>query len=254
MAVDQVFGLIGKPLGHSFSKKYFSDKFEKEGLHYCRFELFPLESIDDLPKLLASQSDIKGLAVTIPYKEKVIPFLDESDTISVKIGAVNCILVNRGRLTGYNTDAIGFERSLKPLLQPQHTRALVLGSGGASKAVRFVLDKLGIEYRVVSRNETNGKGYLNYRDVGSDILKTHRLIINCTPVGMEPDINDCPDLPYQFMNHNHLLYDLVYKPPMTLFLQKGYEQGAAIKNGYEMLIIQAEENWKIWQGLSAARQ
>jgi len=238
------FGLIGNPLGHSFSKKYFSEKFEREGLHDCRFELFPLETIDEFPLLIEKEKELKGIAVTIPYKESIMPLLDVIDEAASETGAVNCIKIAAGRLTGYNTDIVGFERSLVPLLKPYHKNALILGSGGSSRAVQYVLKKIGIDFTIVSRAGTPGS--IQYSDVDQKMMGDHLLVINCTPVGMFPHVEEKPAIPYQFLTANHLLFDLVYNPAETAFLGEGMKHGAMIKNGYEMLTIQAEENWKIW--------
>ncbi len=243
-----VYGLIGNPLGHSFSKKYFTEKFEKENLDDCRFELYPLSAISEFPFLISTVKDLKGLAVTIPYKESVIAFLDDVDEEAKKIGAVNCIKITTNKLTGYNTDVIGFERSLKPLLQQHHTKALILGSGGSSKAVQYVLNKLQIAFLVVTRNEIRAEGFINYHAVDEHIINDHPLIINCTPVGMFPNEAEQPLLPYHFLNKKNILFDLIYRPVETRFLASGKQYGAIIKNGLEMLLIQAEENWRIWNG------
>ena len=241
-----VYGLIGNPLGHSFSKKYFTKKFEKENLGDCRFELYPLSLISEFPALIENTKDLKGLAVTIPYKQTVVAFLDDVHEEAKKIGAVNCIKITTNKLTGYNTDIIGFERSLKPLLQPHHSKALVLGSGGSSKAVQYVLNKLQIAFLVVTRNEIGAEGFINYHHVDEHIINDYPLIINCTPVGMFPDEAGQPLLPYHFLSKKNLLFDLVYRPAETRFLASGKQFGATVKNGLEMLMIQAEENWGIW--------
>lgn len=242
----KVYGLIGNPLGHSFSKQYFTEKFEREQLPGCRFELYPLKNIDQLTSLLNSEADLKGLAVTIPYKEAVIPFLNVVDEVAALIGAVNCIKISAGNLIGYNTDCIGFERSLLPVLQSQHTKALVLGSGGSSKAVQYVLRKLNIYFLVVTRNKILQQGFIHYDLIDENIMQHYSLIINCSPVGMFPDEDNKPEIPYQYLSKDHLLFDLVYKPAETKFLKEGKSRGSTVKNGYEMLVIQAEENWKIW--------
>ena len=242
----KLYGLIGYPLGHSFSKQYFTEKFDREQLKDCRFELFELSDIGELYQLLKKEPALKGLAVTIPYKESVIPFLDIIDKDAALIGAVNCISISSGKLTGYNTDHIGFEMSLKPLLKIHHTKALVLGSGGASKAVQYVLQKLEIEYLVVTRNRQPSNGMINYESLNEKIIQEYTLIINCTPVGMFPHEKEEPEIPYHYLHAAHLLFDLIYKPTVTKFLSRGKQQGATIKNGYEMLVLQAEENWKIW--------
>ena len=239
-----VYGLIGYPLGHSFSKQYFTEKFEKEQLKDCRFELYPLENIEAFPQLI--NAEIKGLAVTIPYKETVIPFLDHVDKTAAIIGAVNCIKISAGKLTGYNTDSIGFERSLLPLLQASHTKALILGSGGSSKAVQYILRKLAIDFLVVTRNEFPAAGYIHYGSVDKNIIRQYSLIINCSPVGMFPNEAEKPAIPYQYLTEGHLLFDLIYRPAITGFLSEGMKRGSMTKNGYEMLVIQAEENWRRW--------
>ena len=244
----KVYGLIGNPLGHSFSKQYFTEKFEREQLPGCRFELYPLENIDQFTSLLNSEADLNGLAVTIPYKESVIPFLNVVDEVSALIGAVNCIKISAGNLLGYNTDCIGFERSLLPLLQNHHTSALVLGSGGSSKAVQYVLRKLNIDLLVVTRNKILQQGFIHYDLIDENIMQQHSLVINCSPVGMFPDEDNKPEIPYQYLSKDHLLFDLVYRPAETKFLKEGKSRGSTVKNGYEMLVIQAEENWKIWMG------
>ena len=240
----RLFGLIGKTLSHSFSKKYFTEKFEKESIGDCQYELFPIESIQHLPSVIQSNPSLAGLNVTIPYKEQVLSFLTES-FIPDGVGACNCIAVRKGKLIGYNTDIIGFEISLLKQLLPSHSRALVFGSGGASKAVCYVLKKLGIAYQVVGRIKSD-KVDLVYEDVTEEMVKRHLLLVNTTPLGMLPNLEACPAIPYQAIGAGHYLYDLVYNPAKTLFLQKGEEQGAAIKNGEEMLVLQAEESWKIW--------
>jgi shikimate dehydrogenase len=241
-----LYGLIGYPLDHSFSKKYFSNKFEMKGWEDCFFELFPIVSIQELPALIRAHSTLKGLAVTIPYKETVIPFLQYVSNEVQNIGAVNCVKIKNGSLTGYNTDVKGFEASFIPLLKPHHSKALVLGTGGASKAVQFILNKLSIPFILVSRKPDLKKSTISYNDITGALLKEYTVIINCSPVGMGKLNNEKPAIPYQFISSSHYLYDLIYHPSETLFLLEGKYKGATIKNGYEMLIIQAEENWKIW--------
>ncbi len=240
------FGLIGYPLGHSFSKKYFEEKFATENLNDCVFDLFPIKEISSFKNLIDAHQNLVGLAVTIPYKETVIPFLDNITEAAKEIGAVNCIQFENEKTIGYNTDVIGFEKSLKPLLKVQHTKALILGTGGASKAVQYVLKNIGINFLLVSRTKSNNT--ITYEDISEEILQSHLLIINTTPVGMSPNEKEFPNISYQFLTPKHLLYDLIYKPEKTLFLQKGEAQGCTIKNGFEMLVLQAEENWKIWNG------
>jgi shikimate dehydrogenase len=237
------FGLTGYPLSHSFSKKYFSEKFKKEGITGCTYENYPLASIELLPRLLETERP-EGLNVTIPYKEVVIPFLTRLDAAAAEIGAVNCIHFTTAGATGFNTDVIGFGRSLKPLLQPSHTRALILGTGGAAKAVAFTLTQLGIGFAFVSRKAD--PAFLRYTDLDESTLRTYTVIINTTPLGTTPNVHEAPQLPYHLLGPQHLLYDLVYNPPETLFLQKGKMQGARVKNGAEMLALQAEASWEIW--------
>ena len=240
----RLFGLIGYPLSHSFSKKYFTEKFEKEEITECRYDLFPLKTIGELPSLLKNYPELEGLNVTIPYKKQVVPFLHTTH-IPAGLDACNCINITGDKLVGYNTDITGFEKSLRPLLKSYHRKALVLGNGGATSAVTFVLKKLGIDFNIVSRKIHDGSS-LTYKKLNEKLIKESNLIINTTPLGMHPDMDDCPDIPYQFISDKHLLYDLVYNPAETLFLQKGKERGATIKNGEEMLMLQAEESWRIW--------
>ncbi|MBK6276450.1 MAG: shikimate dehydrogenase [Saprospirales bacterium] len=238
------FGLIGYPLSHSFSKGYFAEKFAKENIVDCKYDVFPLEKIEDFVELCNDKKNLIGLNVTIPYKEKIIPFLDELDETAANIGAVNTIKFSNGKEIGYNSDAYGFEMSLKPLLKQHHTKALILGTGGASKAVEYVLRKLGISFQYVSRNK-NEKA-ISYEELNEAIIQHSKLIINTTPIGMYPNIDTAPDIPYNFITDKHLLYDLIYNPEETLFLKKGKEKGAQTKNGLEMLYLQAERSWEIW--------
>lgn len=242
--MKRLYGLIGYPLTHSFSKKYFTQKFEKEGLTDCFFELFPLEQIEQFNSLPTQNSRLMGLAVTIPHKQAIIPFLDELSEEALQIGAVNCIKFTGGKLIGYNTDALGFKKSIAPLLLPHHKKALVLGTGGASKAVTYILQQLQIAYLLVSRKPS--KSAIGYNDITADLLNQYPLIINCTPVGMTPNENEQPSIPYQFITPQHLCYDLIYKPAISNFLSLAKARGATIKNGFEMLCLQAEENWTIW--------
>ncbi len=242
----KLYGLIGYPLGHSFSKQYFTEKFAKENLKDCFFEAFPISSIDQFPALIKENASLKGLSVTIPYKEQVLRYVTEFSEEVKFIGATNSIKISGDKLIAYNTDIIGFEQSFIIFLQPYHKKALILGSGGASKAVQYVLKNLGIEFLIVTRIENFKEGHINYSKLDENILAEFSIIINTSPVGMSPNENSCPDIPYQFITSNHYLYDLVYKPAKTLFLQKGEEKGATIENGYDMLLIQAEASWKIW--------
>ena len=244
----RLFGLIGYPLTHSFSKKYFTEKFEKEGLDDCRYELFPIESITELPGLISQHPDLEGLNITIPYKKQVLPYLNHTAFIPAGLEACNCILFSEGQLIGYNTDVVGFRESLRPVLRPDQQSALVLGNGGATAAVIFALQQLGISYHIVSRALQPGSDF-TYQDLDHSIIQSHPIIINTTPVGMYPKEEYCPDIPYESIDERHLLFDLVYNPAQTLFLRKGAERGATIKNGEEMLLLQAEESWKIWNSI-----
>jgi len=242
----KLYGLIGYPLGHSFSKKYFTEKFRKEGITDCRYELFAIPSIKDLPLVINSNPDLKGLNITIPYKQKVLEYVNETTDAVKNIGAANTVKFDGNRIIAYNTDVIGFENSLLQKLKSSHKKALVLGTGGSSKAIQYVLKKLGIEFLLVTRNQSLQQGSINYSMIDEAIINDHQLIINCTPVGMYPNDNEYPQLPYKFLSSQHYLYDLVYKPEKTLFLKRGEERGATIQNGLDMLTIQAEESWKIW--------
>ncbi|GAA0539690.1 shikimate dehydrogenase family protein [Chitinophaga japonensis] len=240
----KVFGLIGHPLSHSFSKGYFEEKFRREGIRDCVYENFPLPDIAQFPALLQQQPDLCGLNVTIPYKEAVLPWLDGLSPAAEQVKAVNCIQFHEGTLTGFNTDVTGFKRSLQPLLKPHHTHALILGTGGAAKAVKFVLQELNIPFMVVSRSAQ--PGVITYDALDKDIIAGHTIIINTSPLGMYPQTDTAPALPYECITRHHLLYDLIYNPAKTLFLQQGEAKGAAIKNGHEMLVLQAEASWDIW--------
>lgn len=244
----RTFGLIGYPLSHSFSQKYFTEKFKKENISDCEFKNFSIEDISQLQSILENNPTLSGLSVTIPHKQNVITLLDETDKAAKEIGAVNCVKIKHTtegkiHLTGYNTDIFGFEKSLKPLLKPHHKKALILGAGGASKAIEYVLNSLEIKFKTISRT----KSELSYSDITRNIIEEHTLIINTTPLGMFPNINEYPNIPYEFLSPKHLLYDLTYNPEETLFLKKGKEKGAQIKNGLEMLHLQAEKAWGIWQ-------
>ncbi len=237
------FGLIGYPLSHSFSHGYFKNKFVTEGVE-ADYKAFPLERIDDF-KVLLQSNDLQGLNVTIPYKEQIIPFLDILDPTAAAIGAVNTIRIFNGKSIGYNTDIYGFEMSLLGLISSTSKikMALVLGSGGASKAVQYVLKKLDIKFRIVSRNSHPD---FSYSEITKEIMAQCNLIINTTPLGMYPDILSRPQIPYEFLNENYFLYDLVYNPEKTIFLTEGRAHGSKIKNGHDMLILQAEKSWEIW--------
>ncbi|HET7898285.1 MAG TPA: shikimate dehydrogenase, partial [Flavisolibacter sp.] len=231
-------------LKHSFSQDFFTRKFEKDGIADCVYQNFELATIDEFPQLVKANPDIKGFNVTIPYKEEILPFLTSRNEVVAEIGACNCIKVEGESLTGYNTDVVGFRNSLEPKLMTHHTKALILGTGGAAKAICYVLSQLGIEYRMVSRRK--GLHELGYEDLGKEILANHHLIINTTPLGMYPNVDADPPIPYEYLTPQHFLYDLVYNPEKTKFMIEGEKRGAQICNGYEMLIGQAEESWRIW--------
>ena len=257
----RLYGLIGWPISHSFSQKYFSEKFARENIDDARYELFPLENIAGLPALVTQHTDLAGLNVTIPHKETVIPFLHELDETARTIGAVNCIKIENQRLKGYNTDAIGFEMSLIGMADFSHRQpvptddperlpytALILGTGGASKAVAYVLKKLGITFRFVSR-KPSGNEQISYEELKNNdasIIHHASFIINTTPLGMAPNTDACPDLPLERLTPQHLVYDLIYNPAETLLLQQAKLQGCLVKNGLEMLRLQAEAAWQIW--------
>lgn len=241
-----LYGLIGYPLSHSFSPTYFANKFAAEAID-AEYRVFPLRNLNELPGLLEMHPSIRGLNITIPYKQEVHTYLHSIDDAAKNIGAVNCITINEGQLCGYNTDVIGFHNSLQPLLQPQHTQALILGTGGAARAAMYVLRQLGISYQVVSRQKSPKA--LTYDDITADIINTHKLIINSSPAGMHPLVDAFPHLPYQALGPDHLLYDMVYNPPETLFLRFGKQYGCMVKNGLEMLHLQAEASWHIWNGM-----
>lgn len=242
----KLYGLIGYPLGHSFSKQYFTDKFAREGLTDCFFEAFPIKSIEEFSSLVIANPLLKGLGVTIPYKEQVLQFVDEMSDEVKFIGATNSIKITGNKLIAYNTDITGFEQSFTKELKPIHTKALVLGTGGASKAVQYVLNKYGIDFLVATRNDQLKDGFIQYNNIDQKIISEHRIIVNCTPLGMSPNENSNPEIPYHLLTAEHYLYDLVYVPANTLFLKRGEEMGATVKNGYDMLLIQAEASWKIW--------
>ncbi|MGI9548049.1 MAG: shikimate dehydrogenase family protein [Flavobacteriaceae bacterium] len=238
------FGLVGKNISYSFSRSYFTAKFEQLGLGKHSYENFDLSSIREFKELIQKTPSIKGLNITIPYKEAVIPYLDRIDPQASEIGAVNTVQFGDGGLVGYNTDAFGFRESLRPMLNDSDKYALILGTGGASKAVAYVLDELGIEYKYVSRNPVANQ--LSYTDLNSDILNLHTVLINCTPLGTFPQTEQKPDLPYEHIGERHLLFDLIYNPAKTLFLKEGELKGSRIINGLKMLELQAEKAWEIW--------
>lgn len=240
-------GLLGKKLTHSFSKKYFEEKFSKLNLNGHTYHNFELDSIQDFPKLLSANIMLSGLNVTVPYKESVIPFLNELSEEAKEIGAVNCITIINGKTKGYNTDYYGFGTSIKPFLEPQHNRALILGTGGSAKAVAYALSKIGVEHHfVTSSTDKKSPNTFFYSELNPIILKQFLLIINCTPLGMIPNENECPAIPYDYITSNHLAYDLIYNPEETLFLSKCKNKGAVTINGLSMLQLQAEKSWEIW--------
>ena len=242
------YGLIGYPLGHSFSISYFNQKFQDENIDAV-YENYEIPSIDELPEVLSSNPELKGINVTIPYKEKVLPFLDSISPEARAIGAVNVIRVshkgNKTLLKGYNSDVIGFTKSIEPMLDKKwHQKALILGTGGASKAIDYGLRNLGLETVFVSRYERPGT--IQYKNITPEVVKEYNVIINCTPIGMYPKTEVCPELPYEAMDNHTILYDLIYNPDETLFMKRGAEYGANVKNGLEMLLLQAFSSWEFW--------
>ena len=237
----RLFGLIGYPLGHSFSKNYFTGKFDEAGITDCKYELFPLTNIDQLPHLINDNPNLCGLNVTIPYKQQVLQYLD--DRTSLPMDACNCIKITGGKLAGFNTDVLGFEKSFLEKKTVHHQRALVLGTGGASVAVQYILQKNDIPFKVVSRS---AGADLTYDDITAQIMAEYTIIVNTTPLGTFPDVHNCAPIPYEWINDRHYCYDLVYNPATTLFLEKSADNGAVIKNGADMLKIQADESWEIW--------
>ncbi|MDG1730583.1 MAG: shikimate dehydrogenase [Algibacter sp.] len=239
-------GLLGKNISYSFSKSYFKKKFEDEGIENTSYENFDIESIDLFPSIIKNTKGIKGLNVTIPYKEEVIPYLDKINKKAKAIGAVNTIkITKKGKLVGYNTDCYGFKNTLKPFVKSQHKKALILGTGGASKAVAYTLKEMGITYQYVSRKLTKGIGF-SYDTLTENDISEHQIIINCTPLGTFPNIEECPNIPYTAINKNHILFDLIYNPEETKFLNNGKQNKATIINGLNMLRLQAEKAWSIW--------
>ena len=240
------FGLVGKNISYSFSQKYFTEKFKQLGLNSYKFRNYDIPEIEEFPFILYHrEEDFKGLNVTIPYKQSVIRYLDEIKGDALKIGAVNTIkITDDNLLIGYNTDVYGFQKSIEPLLKNHHKKALILGTGGASKAIAFTFEKLGVEYTFVSRNV--GENSMLYSLLTEQIIAENTIIVNCTPLGTHPDIENAPNIPYNFISEKHLLFDLIYNPLETKFLREGKKRGAIIKNGLEMLEFQAEKSWEIW--------
>ena len=248
MMKNKQYGLIGKNISYSFSKKYFTEKFRNLGLNNYSYDNFDLQTIEEFPSIYKSVIDqIQGFNVTIPYKQEIIEYLDEIDEDAKTIGAVNTIkILEKGKLKGYNTDIYGFEHSLKPLLKSHVKNALILGTGGASKAIAFVLKKNNIQFNFVSRIPIKSQT-ISYDDLTEKVIDKHHLIINCTPIGTFPNIGSSPEIPYEFLGETHFLYDLVYNPEVSAFLAKGKAQGTSIKNGEEMLQLQADRSWEIWK-------
>lgn len=245
----RTFGLIGFPLEHSFSATYFEDKFRREKIDDAIYKLFPIQDISKLPEMLGNDKSLKGLNITIPYKIQILQYIDILSPEARHIGAVNTVKIDRAgssiHLIGFNTDVVGFELSIKPLLKPWHRRALILGTGGGARAAAYFFEKAGIDFRFVSRNPVS-ENELPYSALWRDVMQEHTVIVNATPVGMYPKQHIAVNIPYQYLGENHLVFDMVYNPPKPLFLRYSEQQGAVVKNGLEMLHIQAEKSWKIW--------
>lgn len=240
----RTFGLVGYPLTHSFSQKYFTEKFHQLGITNAAYLNFSIPTIDELTEILIAHPNLCGFNITIPHKKHVLSFLHEQTDTVKKMGACNCVKISNGKLIGFNTDVVGFEQSLKPFLKPHHQQALILGSGGAAAAVEYVLNKLNIQFKIVSRDLSPHQ--ISYDALNEQMMASHTLIINTSPVGQYPAVQDAPAIPYAYIGNQHHLFDLIYNPTDTLFLQKGKAQGATIQNGSEMLVLQAEESWRIW--------
>lgn len=246
----KTYGLIGYKLGHSFSRSFFTEKFRNEGLTEHEYVNFELDSIEEFPSVFAQGKSICGLNCTIPYKQQIMQFMNEIDPEAAEIGAVNTVKIidQNGKriLKGYNTDLYGFENSLRPMLEDKHRKALILGTGGASKAIRFLFDRMGISYLSATTRGEKGDREISYSELSHDIMDEYLIVVNATPLGTFPKVDTCPDIPYHWINRDHVFYDLVYNPAETLFLKKGKEQGAKVKNGLEMLHLQALKSWEIW--------
>ena len=238
------YGLIGFPLTHSLSQQYFTQKFIDQEIEDCVYVRFSIPSIGDLHDILKIHPDLCGFNITIPYKKEVLAFLTERSKAVEEVGACNCVKIIDGQLIGYNTDVIGFENSLIPFLKPTHNKALVLGTGGAALAIVYILQKLGIDFSYVSRSATSGQ--FAYNDLDASVMSSHTLILNTTPLGMFPNIEACPDIPYDLLTPEHHLFDLTYNPALSTFLTKGMQMGATIQNGQQMFVEQAEQSWRIW--------
>ncbi len=243
------YGLIGYPLGYSFSKRYFTEKFQNENIEQAVYTEYPIADISEFPTVVALNPELNGLNVTIPYKQLVMKYLDSIDPTAQEVGAINTIKFIKNktgiRLKGYNSDIYGFEQSLLPLLKPHHTQALILGTGGASKAIKFVLKKLNIQYISASIEELN-ENEIRYEDIDKHIVEQYPIIINATPLGTYPKVDNCPNIPYECITSEHILYDLVYNPEITKFISLGLQKGATTINGLKMLLLQAEKSWSIW--------
>ena len=242
--IQHNYGLIGRNISYSFSRGYFSQKFQKLGLKEHYYENFDLASLDEFPDLISKNPSLEGLNVTIPYKEEIIRFLDKLDSKAAEIGAVNTIQFTEGGLVGYNTDIYGFEKAIEPMLTAQDKNALILGTGGASKAVAYVFDKLGIQFKFVSRKPADGQW--RYRELNEELIQQFTVIVNTTPLGTYPDIDNKPNIPYELLSSDHFLFDLIYNPERTAFLAEGSSRGTRIMNGQKMLELQAEKAWEIW--------
>mgnify|MGYP006295866381 CR=1 FL=1 len=246
----RLFGLIGYPLQHSFSPEWFRDKFEKENID-AEYQLFPIRSISEFPPLMEKHPRLEGVNVTIPYKQDIIPFLDDIRDEALSVKAVNTVAIENRvhgskKSIGYNTDVYGFEQSVKPLIKPHHRKALILGTGGSSKTVAYVLNRLGLEVLFVSRRTPEDEHTIGYNELSRQMIQEYKVIINTTPLGMYPKVASKPEIPYEGIDKDHLLYDLVYNPSTTTFLEEGRKRSAALKNGYQMLCLQAERSWQIW--------
>ena len=244
---NKLFGLLGKNISYSFSRNYFTNKFKDLGYTNHQYVNFDLQEIGELKEVLIKNKEVlAGINITIPYKQEVMAFADSIDEDAEKIGAVNTLkFLPNGKIKGFNTDYYGFKNSIQPLIKKHHTKALVLGAGGASKAIAYAFEKMNIDYKFVSRKKRSDDVFI-YEEITADVIKEYTIIINCTPLGTFPNIETRPDIPYQFITDKHLLYDLTYNPEVTTFLKLGQEQGATIKNGLQMLALQAEKSWEIW--------
>lgn len=242
----KIYGLLGNPLGHSFSQKYFTEKFQRENIGDCAYVNFETPDLHSQIEVLKNSPNLCGLNVTIPYKTQILSYLDNVSPECGEINACNCIKVFKEKWTGFNTDTIGFEKTFLPKIKSYHSKALILGTGGSSKAVAYVLKKLSIEYFFVSRTKNVLFNTIGYDEINSAIMDEYKIVINTTPLGMFPDIDNAPNLPYEFVSDEHYFFDLIYNPDLTSFLEKAKEKGAVIENGKKMLSIQAEESWRIW--------